>query len=190
MSLEAVLEAHTSALQENTSVMNQLVAAWKALTTNAKAIQPGEPFTAGGVPMARSPEADHQAAKADVAARRAAVNVGVPAASTPDVANVTTVATHLAPGRATANVQTPKSVAASQPTETAAATPASKPEVSSPAPSTVTYDEVKTLVLRVSKDKGRDAAAAVLSGFGVAKAPELKPEQYADAVAQLKAALA
>jgi len=54
----------------------------------------------------------------------------------------------------------------------------------------VTYEDVKTLVLKVSKEKGRDAAAGVLAGFGVAKAPELKPEQYAAAVAQLQAVLA
>ncbi len=54
----------------------------------------------------------------------------------------------------------------------------------------VTYDEVKALVLLVSKDKGREAAAAVLNGLGVAKAPELKAEQYAAAVKQLTAALA
>lgn len=82
-----------------------------------------------------------------------------------------------------------KPAAASPPPETAVALPASKPEVSISA-AAVTYDDVKALVLQVSKDKGRDAAAAVLSGFGVAKAPELKPEQYVDAVAQLKAALA
>ncbi|MDZ7918490.1 hypothetical protein [Rhodoferax sp.] len=82
-----------------------------------------------------------------------------------------------------------KPAAVSQPSETAAAPIASKPEASTSV-AAVTYDDVKALVLQVSKDKGRDAAAAVLSGFGVAKAPELKPEQYADAVVQLKAALA
>lgn len=92
---------------------------------------------------------------------------------------------------APAKTETKKSAAVSTQSETAAAPSASKPEESKSAPvQTVTYDDVKALVLQVSKDKGRDAAAAVLSGFGVAKAPELKPEQYADAVAQLKAALA
>ncbi len=82
-----------------------------------------------------------------------------------------------------------KPAAVSPQPETAAAPPASEPEVSK-SETAVTYDDVKALVLRVSKDKGRDAAVAVLSGFGVTKAPELKPEQYADAVAQFKAALA
>lgn len=94
-------------------------------------------------------------------------------------------ATTAAPAKAEAK----KPAAVSPQSETAAAQPASKPEASTSV-AAVTYDDVKALVLQVSKDKGRDAAAAVLSGFGVAKAPELKPEQYADAVAQLKAALA
>lgn len=88
-----------------------------------------------------------------------------------------------------AKTDAPKSAAVSQQPETAAASPASKPEESK-SEAAVTYDDVKALVLQVSKDKGREAAAAVLSGFGVAKAPELKPEQYAEAVTQLKAALA
>lgn len=74
------------------------------------------------------------------------------------------------------------------PTPTAASVEAPAP--ASTAVTEVTYEDVKTLVLKVSKDKGRDAAAGVLAGFGVAKAPELKPEQYADAVAQLQAVLA
>jgi len=179
------------ALQENTNTMKQLIAAWNALTSNATKIKAGESFNASGVPIyiketatvdstePRSPEADHKAAMADVAARRTAE------------ADQTTVATHLAPGKATAKVAAPKPVVVTQPTETAAAKPVSEPEASPPAPSiaTVTYEDVRTLVLQVSKEKGRDVAAAVLALFGVAKAPELKPEQYADAVAHFKSEL-
>ncbi len=174
MSLEAVLEAHTCAMQENTSIMRQLVDAWKALSANANAmaIKPGQAFTAGGVPM------------------RLETN---PASELPRETDEpeTTVATHLAPGKATAKVAAPKPAVVSPPTQTAAAKPASEPKASPPAPSTatVTYEDVRTLVLQVSKEKGRDVAAAVLALFGVAKAPELKPEQYADAVAHFKSEL-
>ena len=163
------------AILENTDTMKELIKVWNKLaanaTTTAATVKPGDAIVAAGVPIAkvreshspesRSPEADHQAAKADVAARRAAE-----AKDAPD----------------------PKPVVVSPPSETAAASPASKPEASTSATVT-TYDDVKALVLQVSKEKGRDAAAAVLAGFGVAKAPELKAEQYADAVAQLKAVL-
>ena len=93
------------------------------------------------------------------------------------------------PAKTEPKTETKKPAAASPQPETAAAQLASKPEASK-SEAAVTYDDVKALVLQVSKDKGREAAAAVLSGFGVAKAPELKPEQYAEAVIQLKAALA
>jgi len=82
----------------------------------------------------------------------------------------------------------PKPAAVSQPSETVAVSPASKPEASTSAP--VTYDAVKTLILKLSGSKGRDAAAGVLAGFGVAKGPDLKPEQYAAAAKELEAALA
>lgn len=164
MSLEALLEAHSSAVKENTDTLNKLLKVWNQLAKNAERIKTGEAFNAAGAPF--SEEAKTPKEIADIAVVRAKTDATV--AGTAD----------------------PKSVAVSQPSETAAALPASKPGASNPAPSIVTYEDVKTLVLKVSKDKGRDAAAAVLAGFGVAKAPELKTEQYADAVTQLQAALA
>ena len=53
----------------------------------------------------------------------------------------------------------------------------------------VSLDEVKAAVLKLAATKGRDAAVAVLQSFGVAKAPELKPEQYAPALDALTKAM-
>lgn len=48
------------------------------------------------------------------------------------------------------------------------------------------YDEVKAAVVKLTADKGRDAAVAVLGQFKVAKATELKPEQYAEFLEAVK----
>lgn len=156
------------AIQENTNTMKQLIAAWNALTVNATKIKAGEPFSAGGVPI---------------------VETEVKTADPKVIAGTATVPAKTA--ATVAGTADPKSAVVSQPSETAAALPVSKPEASPPAPSTatVTYEDVRALVLRVSKEKGRDVAAAVLALFGVAKAPELKPEQYADVVAHFKSEL-
>jgi len=52
-----------------------------------------------------------------------------------------------------------------------------------------TYEEVKPLILDLTKAKGRDVAAAALAKFGAAKGPELKPEDFAAFVAHAKALL-
>lgn len=57
-----------------------------------------------------------------------------------------------------------------------------------PAP-TATYEDAKAAVLKISKDKGRDAAVTVLSKFGVQKLPDLKPENYGALVAAVKEVL-
>lgn len=51
----------------------------------------------------------------------------------------------------------------------------------------VTYDDVKKAVLDVSHDRGRDAAVALLAGFGLKNAQEAKPEQWAEIMAAAKA---
>lgn len=53
----------------------------------------------------------------------------------------------------------------------------------------VSIDEVKVAVLKLAATKGRDAAVAVLQSFGAAKAPELKPEQYARVLEALNNAM-
>jgi hypothetical protein len=169
MSLELVI-------QENTAALLSLQAMLAGLTVTASAAQGPK-----SAPVAA--ESAHGPATA-----KAAAPIKTASAPTPAAASVATDAP-----ASTAATLDPKPAAVSQPSETAAAQLASNPEASKPVPPTataVTYDDVKALVLQVSKDKGRDTAAAVLAGFGVAKAPELKPAQYADAVAQLKAALA
>lgn len=68
--------------------------------------------------------------------------------------------------------------------------PAEAPAAPAPAPAAPTYDDVKAAVLALSAKKGRDAAAAVLKDLGVAKATELKPEQFAAAISACSTALA
>lgn len=46
-----------------------------------------------------------------------------------------------------------------------------------------TYQDAKDAVIRLARDRGKDAAVAVLSEFGVTKLPEVKPEQFADVIA-------
>lgn len=55
---------------------------------------------------------------------------------------------------------------------------------------TIAIADVNAAVIGLAKAKGRDAAVAVLKEFGVAKAPELKVEQYAAVVAACKKAMA
>ena len=50
-----------------------------------------------------------------------------------------------------------------------------------------TYDSVVSAINKLAKGKGRDAAVGVLSKFGVARGPELKPEQFAAVIAECEA---
>jgi hypothetical protein len=159
------------ALEKNTEALLSLQAMLAGLTLTATAQGPKS------ATVAAASVSGPATAKTDVPTKTAKESAQ-PAATAVAAAPASTAAT-----------PDPKPAAVSQQSETAAAQPASKP-VASTSAAAVTYDDVKALVLQVSKDKGRDTAADVLSGFGVAKAPELKPEQYSDAVAQLKAALA
>ena len=61
-------------------------------------------------------------------------------------------------------------------------------EASDKAADVPTYDSVVSAINKLAKGKGRDAAVAVLSKFGVTRGPELKPEQYADVIATCEAA--
>lgn len=70
------------------------------------------------------------------------------------------------------------------------ATPATpSPAADAPAPG-ATYDDVKNAIVKLSGLKGRDQVVAVLSQFDAAKGPDLKPEQFADFIAQANAAMA
>lgn len=95
------------------------------------------------------------------------------------------------------------SAAKTAPTEpTAAAAPAAAPEKkaepSAPAQShqngsaaAATYDDVKAMILAVSKAKGRDGAVGLLKQFGAEKGPDLqaKPDQFGPFVEAAKALL-
>lgn len=46
----------------------------------------------------------------------------------------------------------------------------------------VTYQDAAAAITKLSRTKGRDAAVALLSKFGAAKLPDVKPEQFADVI--------
>lgn len=50
-----------------------------------------------------------------------------------------------------------------------------------------TYQATAEAVTKLAKVKGRDAAVAVLSKFGAAKLPEVKPEDFAAVIAECEA---
>lgn len=50
------------------------------------------------------------------------------------------------------------------------------------------YPSVVSAINKLAQGKGRDAAVAVLSKFGVTRGPELKPEQYAAVIAECEKA--
>jgi 3-oxoacyl-ACP reductase-like protein len=77
------------------------------------------------------------------------------------------------------------SVAKAVPIQAAAAAPATG-MAAAEAPANIPYAAVKDAFLDVYK-ADVTKAKAVLAKFGVAKCPELKPEQYADVLAALKA---
>jgi hypothetical protein len=54
----------------------------------------------------------------------------------------------------------------------------------------VSVADLNAAIIGLAKSKGREAAVAVLTQFGAAKVPELKPSQYADVLAAVKAAAA
>lgn len=61
-------------------------------------------------------------------------------------------------------------------------------EASDKAAEVPAYTTVVSAINKLAQGKGRDAAVAVLSKFGVTRGPELKPEQYADVIASCEEA--
>lgn len=94
----------------------------------------------------------------------AAISKGIP-----------TTSTQLAAVIAEAPVKVEETGKAKEPEVTAASAPVTA--------TIVDYEAVKKATLELSKAKGREATVAVLKRFGAEKAPDLKPEQYADYVA-------
>lgn len=83
---------------------------------------------------------------------------------------------------------TPAAAAPSAP-ETPAASTASSSAPETPAADLDYEKDIKPLIIKVGAVKGRDTVTSVMSALGVAKGPELKPAQFADAKAALEAAL-
>ena len=77
--------------------------------------------------------------------------------------------------------------AADKPKPAAAAAPKAAPKAEAPKALSLKED-VAPLILQLA-DKNRDKAVAVLATFGASKGAELKPGQYPEAVAALKAAI-
>jgi hypothetical protein len=77
------------------------------------------------------------------------------------------------------------------PTPAAAAQdPAPTAVDAAPGAASVTYDDVKTMIGKLGAGKSRQAVIDLLAEFGVAKGPDLKPEQFAGFVAKANAQLA
>lgn len=54
-------------------------------------------------------------------------------------------------------------------------------------PPEVSYEDVKAKILPLAQAKGRDTVVALLQRHGVAKAPDLKPAQWAAVIADIDA---
>jgi hypothetical protein len=73
----------------------------------------------------------------------------------------------------------------SSPADAAAQEPAAEvAPPSTPAAESVSYEDVKKAIIKLSQSKGRDAVVALLGEFNVNAGPALKPEQYAAFVAK------
>lgn len=68
--------------------------------------------------------------------------------------------------------------------------PTTEKKADAPAGNQPTYDQVKDKLLALSKEKGREPTVALLSRFGVARGPDLKPDQYAKFIADVDAIFA
>ena len=66
---------------------------------------------------------------------------------------------------------------------------AAEPEIETPAAPAVEYKQIADAITKLAA-QDRSKAVEILAGFGVKRGPDLKPEQWADALAQLQAALA
>ena len=76
------------------------------------------------------------------------------------------------------------------PADAAAQEPAAENAPTPSAAASVSYEDVKKAIIKLSQAKGRDAVVATLAQFDAATGPALKPEQYAGFVAAADAAIA
>ena len=75
--------------------------------------------------------------------------------------------------------------AATQTTAEQVAAPEQKASASAP-----TYDDVRAAFLELNTKKGREATVAALAKLGAQKVPDIKPEQFANAIDVAKQLLA
>lgn len=93
-----------------------------------------------------------------------------------------------APGKPK-TARAPKAAPApTEPTAQAAAVGAPEPKVEPSAPAAAapapSYDDVKAVLISMTSTHGRDAVVDLLARYGVKRAPDLKPETYADLLAE------
>lgn len=70
------------------------------------------------------------------------------------------------------------------PADAAAQQPAPEAAATAPVAASVSYEDVKHAIVKLSGSKGRDAVVALLTEFGAGKGPDLKPEQFAEFIAK------
>lgn len=112
----------------------------------------------------------------------AALNVaGIEAAKTsPCVGHAVETAKEEAKGKATTKKEAAKTEVKDEPK--AEAEKALHGHANNP-PDAPTYQATADAVTKLAREKGRDAAIAVLTKFGAAKLPDVKPEQFAAVIA-------
>lgn len=119
----------------------------------------------------------------------AAIKAGVPTTAAQVAAVVTEAKPEKTPAakETTAKKTTPAEKVEPAPTQPIAeavadAAPEKKDEPSEQA-AAPTYQATADAVTKLAREKGRDAAIGVLSKFGAAKLPDVKPEQFAAVIA-------
>ncbi|AAR97700.1 hypothetical protein ACLRAE_12450 [Bordetella bronchiseptica] len=152
-----------AAIQENTSALRDLIAAIKA----------GVPTTAAQVAaVAAEAPAAQQEASTEKKPRATSAKTTAATAPTPPTAEVGAADAPESKAENSAPVQ------AGDAGQDAAAGDAAP-----------TYQDTADAVTKLARVKGRDAAVAVLSKFGAAKLPDVKPEQFADVLAACNQAM-
>lgn len=149
------------ALQENTAAIKELIAKLTAEGLSHRA--------AVGTIM-------HQAA--EEATTKPHEAEGVHAASAP----------HTKVNTGKPEAKKPAAETASSPS--GATPPTTEKKADAPTGDRPTYDQVKDKLLALSKEKGREPTVALLSRFGAARGPDLKPDQYAKFIADVDAIFA
>lgn len=186
MSIEAAIADHSAALRELAAAIRSAhgtagVSAAAAAPTPAESnaartkVAAGEPLTAGEAVAAlhghASPADDGETAeKAAAAAAAKAAKAAAAAEAKAAKAAAAAEAEAAAEARAAAEAKAAADAAA----------------LSARAAADVPYDRVREAILDVAAKHGRDAVLALLKPFGVERGQQLKPEQYAAALAAAK----